>query len=100
MLYALGANRVTTASTIAEADALLAAGQFDLAVLDINVAGQVSFDFAQRVKKAGVPYIFASGYGDQVALDGEETGTIVLQKPFKLEHLRQALLMSLATRLA
>ncbi|VVT02445.1 conserved hypothetical protein [Sphingomonas aurantiaca] len=100
MLYALGANRVTTASTIAEADALLAAGRFDLAVLDINVAGQVSFDFAQRIRKAGVPYIFASGYGDQVALDGEETGTIVLQKPFELEHLRQALLMSLATRLA
>ena len=49
-------------------------------------------------------YAIVSPAGSQ-ALPGsweliEETGTIVLQKPFELEHLRQALLMSLATRLA
>lgn len=100
MLSALGASKVTTASTIAEAHALVSANRFDLAVLDINVAGQVSFDFAHRLKKAGVPYVFASGYGDQVVLAGEEAGTIVLQKPFETDHLRQALLMSIEARTA
>jgi light-regulated signal transduction histidine kinase (bacteriophytochrome) len=100
MLYALGASKVTTASTIAEAHALVSANHFDLAVLDINVAGQVSFDFAHRLKTDGVPYVFASGYGDQVVLAGEEAGTIVLQKPFEIDHLRQALLMCIETRSA
>lgn len=98
MLYALGAEHVTTASTIAEADACILAERFDLAVLDINVAGQVSFDLAQRLKKAGVPYIFASGYGDLVPLGPDQGGTIVLQKPFELDHLKQALLTSIQSR--
>ncbi|WP_242139564.1 HWE histidine kinase domain-containing protein [Sphingomonas sp. TREG-RG-20F-R18-01] len=98
MLYALGADHVTTASTIAEAVASVASSRFDLAVLDINVAGQVSFDFARRLRGTGVPFIFASGYGDQVALDGDEAGAVVLQKPFVLDHLREALLKGIDGR--
>jgi CheY-like chemotaxis protein len=93
MLLALGAREVTVASTIAEAVAAATATRFDLAVLDINVAGQVSFGFAKQLKDGGVPYIFASGYGDQVPLDSERAGAIVLQKPFEIEHLRQAVLI-------
>ncbi len=98
MLYALGAKQVTTASTIAEAGGAIAATQLDLAVLDINIAGQTSFDFAQRLRKAGVPYIFASGYGNRVPLNGEEAGTVILQKPIELADLRQAILMKIESR--
>jgi hypothetical protein len=40
--------------------------------------------------------MFASGYGDQVPLDSDQTGVTVLQKPFELEHLRQAVLLQAA----
>ncbi len=93
MLFALGAREVIVASTIPEAAAAAAAAQFDLAVLDINVAGQVSFGFADQLRTMGVPFIFASGYGDQVPLESEQAGATVLQKPFELGHLRQAMFL-------
>jgi CheY-like chemotaxis protein len=63
---------------------------YDLAVLDISVGQGTSFDFAGRLRRQGVPYIFASGYGDQVALDVEHSGAMVVQKPYDREALRQA----------
>lgn len=98
MLLALSAREVVVASTVPKAVAASAAGAFDLAVLDINVAGQVSFGFAQQLREQGVPYLFASGYGDQVPLDSDQTGVTVLQKPFELGHLRQAVLLHAETK--
>lgn len=97
MLLTLGAREVIVASTIPEAVAAAAAVP-DFAVLDINVAGRVSFGFATQLRDCGVPYLFASGYGDQVPLDSKQAGVTVLQKPFELEHLREALLLQMSVK--
>ena len=90
MLTSLGASSVVTVSNLADAADALAGAVFDLAVLDISVGKGTSFDFATRLKDAGVPYIFASGYGDQVVLDPEHSSAVVIQKPYSRAHLAAA----------
>ncbi|WP_300972932.1 HWE histidine kinase domain-containing protein [Sphingomonas sp. LHG3406-1] len=88
MLRALGAAEVEAASTLAAAEALLARGSFDFAMLDINLGQSTTFDLATRLGEARVPYVFASGYGEEVALQAKSPTAVVLQKPYQKEHLR------------
>ena len=62
MLYMAGATAVP-AGTLAQAEALLAAQDFDAAVLDVNVFGQSSYPFAAQLVARAIPFIFATGYG-------------------------------------
>jgi DNA-binding response OmpR family regulator len=39
---------------------------FDVAVLDVNMNGEMSFPLAHELKARGVPFIFLSGYGASV----------------------------------
>lgn len=41
----------------------LDAGPLDLALLDINLRGEMVFDLAVRLRAAGVPILFLTGYG-------------------------------------
>jgi CheY-like chemotaxis protein len=91
MLRALGATSVVAVSTVTAAAEAVGGDTFDLAVLDVSVGQGTSFDFASRLRALEVPYIFASGYGDQVALANERSASIVLQKPYDREHLREAI---------
>ena len=90
MLRALGATEVEAASTLAAAQALLARGSFDFAMLDINLGQSTTFDLASRLDEAQIPYVFASGYGEEVALQARSPASVVLQKPYQREHLRNA----------
>jgi len=90
MLRDLGADQVALASTLAEADLFLAHQSFQFAMLDINVGRGTSFDLATKLKNAGTPVIFASGYGDELALDRRNGDDIVIQKPYERDHLARA----------
>jgi len=95
MLRMLGAAEVRIVSSIADAQAALVAHQPDFAILDIGIGNTTSLGFALEVRGAGVPFIFASGYGDTVALDAELGGPIVLQKPYNLAGLAAAIRQTL-----
>lgn len=53
----------------------------DFAILDINLAGQQSFPVADRLMERGIPFMFASGYG-QAGTGGLYPGVPVIQKPY------------------
>ena len=38
--------------------------RFDFAILDINLHGEKSYPVAARLDELGVPFVFATGYGD------------------------------------
>jgi len=38
--------------------------EFDVALLDLNLAGKLSFPLAEKLAAKGVPYIFLTGYTD------------------------------------
>ena len=43
---------------------------FDAAVLDANLNGRLVTPFAEALKARGIPFVFATGYGDASAPPG------------------------------
>ena len=62
LLAELGCARVRHASRIADALTLVAERRPDIAILDVNLGGDVVFPVAERLEAAGIPFVFASGY--------------------------------------
>lgn len=59
--------RVSTASSVEEAEEALAAGGIDMAILDVRMPGQTGIDLARRLHDADseVPFIFLTAYSDE-----------------------------------
>jgi DNA-binding response OmpR family regulator len=73
--------RVLKAARVPGALALAAAEPIDAAILDVNLAGKEVFPVAEELRRRGVPFMFASGYGER-GLPGQFQGSPVLQKPY------------------
>jgi DNA-binding NtrC family response regulator len=91
MLTDLGARLVVSASTLRAAEDAISAHEFGFAMLDISIGRGTSFNLAHRLVAAAMPYIFASGYGDQVVLDSDHSASTIIQKPYERDHLRRAI---------
>jgi len=73
--------RVLKAARVAAALNLAEAEDIDAAILDVNVAGSEVFPVASELRRRGVPFMFASGYGDR-GVPGEFRAYPMLQKPY------------------
>ena len=80
-LAALGHDVVGPASRVSDALQLVEREPIDLALLDINIAGEVIYPVASQLKARGVPFIFLSGYGSR-GLRDEWVDSPMLSKPF------------------
>ncbi|SCY66174.1 response regulator [Paracoccus tibetensis] len=58
----------------------------DLAILDINLAGEKSFPVADCLDQRGIPFVFASGYGE-AGLAGWGRTAPVIQKPYDAQQI-------------
>ncbi|MDE2472831.1 MAG: response regulator, partial [Bradyrhizobium sp.] len=67
MLRAMGHSIAAEAGHMREAMAFARSGEFDLAVLDLNVGGQMIFPVADLIQTRGVPFIFMTGYGQGIS---------------------------------
>ncbi len=90
MLTDLGCTVVGPAAEIEEALRLAGSADIDAALLDVNLGGRPIFPVADALKSRGVPYAFASGYGE-AGISDEHKGSAVLQKPFREADLRRVL---------
>ena len=95
MLADLGHTVAAAVGTIAEGKEAAANGDFDCAVLDVNLDGQEIFPVADILIKRNVPFVFVTGYGES-SLPDAYRGRPALQKPFQAERLEQALNAMLA----
>ena len=68
---------------------------FDVALLDVNLAGQKVYPVAEALEERGIPFVLLSGYG-QYAIPAGRTHWRVCSKPFTLNALSAALIDSLA----
>jgi light-regulated signal transduction histidine kinase (bacteriophytochrome)/CheY-like chemotaxis protein len=91
ILVRLGADHVATHATAQGALDFLEAATPDLAILDINLGDRTSFPIADRLLELDVPFLFASGYGEQASLPVEHRSRPVVQKPYTLENVAGAL---------
>jgi len=65
-------------------------GQFDVAILDVNVAGENIEPVADRLMAKGVPFLFATGYGE-AGVPLRHRGRPVVVKPFRTDQLEAAI---------
>jgi CheY-like chemotaxis protein len=65
-------------------------GQFDCAVLDVNLHGEKSYAVADALVERNVDFVFSTGYGAN-ALDPKYRHFKRCEKPFALNVLVQAL---------
>jgi light-regulated signal transduction histidine kinase (bacteriophytochrome)/CheY-like chemotaxis protein len=87
----LGASTATTAATVDGALDAIDAQRPDVAMLDINLGDRNSFPVADRLMALGVPFVFATGYGEQAQLPMDHRGRTVVQKPYTLENIARAM---------
>lgn len=89
MILDAGGSAVS-AERLDQAVELIGAHSLDLAILDINVHGHKSYPIAAALKEIGVPFIFATGYGD--TLHPPEFKAIpTITKPYSLADINGAL---------
>ena len=86
ILDELGCITIGPANRLSEGLAL-AEGPLDAAILDINLAGERSNAIAELLRARGVPFAFASGYGNAP----EGFGAPMIEKPYRTADIGRAL---------
>lgn len=95
MLTDLGHTVAAEAGGIDEAVALAKKETFDVAVLDVNLNGHPVTPVVEILVERGVPFIFASGYG-QRGVPEAYRAIPTLQKPFQADALARAIETAIA----
>jgi len=90
MLADLGYDVAAAVGTFAEASEFATHGDFDAAILDVNLDGEESFPVAEILIKRGLPFVFVTGYGER-SLPEPYRDRPALQKPFQGEQLKAVL---------
>jgi two-component sensor histidine kinase/CheY-like chemotaxis protein len=88
-LQKIGCRPIGPVATLEEALRLVASESIlDAAVIDINLRGRMAWPVADALRKRGVPFLLATGYGD---LAERRDDALILEKPFSAETLASAL---------
>ena len=64
MLEEQGAQVIGPASSVAQARALLSGANPNVAVLDVNLNGELVFPLTEDLQQRGIPFVFATAYAD------------------------------------
>lgn len=89
MLGEAGA-RVVIAERVEDAMAIAEREPIEAAILDVNVHGIRSYGLAKRLAEDGIPYIFATGYGD-LSHPPEFADVPTVTKPYNIHQIESAL---------
>ena len=88
---ALGRRVAGSADSVAAALAILAAGEVDAAILDVNLrGGETSWPVADAMAARGLPFLIATGGSDDMIAEPYRDRP-VLAKPFTLDGIERAL---------
>ncbi|WP_060481016.1 HWE histidine kinase domain-containing protein [Pseudomonas sp. NBRC 111119] len=77
-----GVDCVMTASSEHEAMQLLTVRQPDAAILDVNLGRSTSISVADELTRRGIPFLFATGYGDGISIPAHLKHIPVTRKPY------------------
>lgn len=90
ILCDLGWEVPANVASVSEALLALDRGGFDIALLDVNVAGKDVFPVAEALVGRNIPFVFTTGYGMQgIRIDLQHHPA--LQKPFTASQLIAAI---------
>ena len=89
MVLDCGGRIVGTVATFDQALAIARDAEFDVAILDLNLNGTLSYPIAAVLRARGISVIFATGYGAGELLD-KFRDCPTLQKPFSQSEFAQS----------
>jgi CheY-like chemotaxis protein len=92
MLEDLGCKVLGPLMRVGDALAFLAEpdDRIDVAILDVNLAGERSSKVAEALRAKGVPFVLSTGYDDS-GIEEELRGGPILRKPFLAAQLESVL---------
>ena len=93
MLEEMGCKVVASVPRLVKALELASRLDFDLAVLDINLAGEVVYPLAFRLAERGIPFLFSTGYGTST-LPPELSDRPIVKKPVMAANLKRAVALA------
>jgi hypothetical protein len=88
---------VGPAANVNQALAMIEAQSIDMAVLDVNLKGQMSYPIADVLIARGIPFVFSTGY-DIGRLLADYRTFPALQKPFHRADLADTLVKLLVSK--
>jgi CheY-like chemotaxis protein len=97
MLLDFGCEVVGPSARLAAALEAVEKEKVDIAILDVNVAGEPIYPVAEALQTRSIPFVFSTGYGSQGIKDSFRDRP-VLQKPFAQHDLKQKLLLARGNR--
>jgi CheY-like chemotaxis protein len=86
LLTDFGCTTLGPCGSVAKALEAVRTEEFDLAVLDVNLAGEKVYPVAEALAERHIPFLFLSGYGDE-AIPASRGEWKVCAKPFKGDDL-------------
>jgi CheY-like chemotaxis protein len=92
ILRELGITRIRSTGRVADALAAIDDRAPDFAILDVNLGEETSFVVAGRLAERNIRFVFATGYGENVAVPIALSHVPRLQKPFSHQTLRAAVI--------
>ncbi|WP_299714216.1 HWE histidine kinase domain-containing protein [Tardiphaga sp.] len=98
MLADEGAGTVETASSVKEALHNLTIFHPDVAILDVNLGNGSSLPVAHALVARGIPFVFATGYGETSLIPPEMSDVPIVRKPYDVAALIAALTMAMGKK--
>ena len=95
MLDDLGYTIAGAVGRIDDAIKLARTGEFDMAILDVNLNGQTVSPVAEILEERGLPFVFATGYGETGGAPGGFDAPII-RKPYDVTQVAAAVAELLA----
>ena len=77
-----GIETVRVAASVAQAMKAIETRAPDFALLDINLGRETSFAVAEHLASLGIPFVFTTGYGEDIAFPPKLLGVPRVRKPY------------------
>lgn len=87
----LGWDIVGPAMRLSEAVAFARESDFDAALLDVNLDGEMSWDVGAMLQQRGIPFAFTTGYDGSTVLPEQFDRQPIINKPFSAHDIGRAL---------
>ncbi len=86
-----GIETVRVASSVAQAMRAIGSHPPEFALLDINLGRETSFAVAEHLDSLGIPFVFTTGYGEDIAFPPKLLGVPRIRKPYTGDALLMAM---------
>ena len=91
MLREIGASDVIVAADVESGLAAAATGEICFAILDVNLGNETSAKIAEDLASRGVPFVFATGYGESTRMASDMPDVPIVQKPYGKANITEAI---------